>query len=82
MCSGGNGNGVEGSLWDGWLWTSWRTLGSHQHHCRVGWCRVVRWHHTGLHMGLQVREGGGVTECGCLKLKKKFSAKTNQFGSC
>lgn len=26
--------------------------------------------------------GGGVTECGCLKLKKKFSAKTNQFGSC
>lgn len=58
MCGGGNRNGVEGGLWDLGLWTSWRTLGSHQHHCRVGWCRVVRWHHTRLHVGLQVREGG------------------------
>lgn len=74
MCSGGNRNGVEGGLWDGWLWTSWRTLGSHQHHCRVGWCRVVRGHHTRLHMGLQVRKG--VTECAFLN-KKGFLPKLN-----
>lgn len=56
MCSGGNRDGVEGSLGHGWLRTPWRTLGSHQHHRGVGGCRVVRRHHTGLHMGLGVRE--------------------------
>lgn len=56
MCSGGNRDGVEGSLGHGWLRTPWRTLGSHQHHGGVGGRRVVRRHHTGLHMGLGVRE--------------------------
>lgn len=64
MCGGGNGYGVEGSLGHGWLWTPWRTLGSHQHHRRVGGRRVVRRHHTRLHMGLGVKES--VQECECV----------------
>lgn len=66
MCGGGNRYGVEGSLGHGWLRTPWRTLGSHQHHRGVGLCRVVRWHHTGLHMGLNVKESQSLLVCVCV----------------
>lgn len=56
MCGWGNRDGVKGSLGHRWLWTSWRTLGSHEHHWGVGGCRVVGWHNTRLHMGLGARE--------------------------
>lgn len=56
MCGGGNRDGVKGSLGHRWLWTSWRTLGSHEHHWGMGGCRVVGWHNTRLHMGLGARE--------------------------
>lgn len=53
MCGGRNRYGVvQCSLGHASLWTSRRTLGSHQHHCGVGGRWVVRWHHTRLHMGL------------------------------
>lgn len=41
MCGGGNWYGVKGGLGHRRLWTPWRTLGSHQHHRRVGRRRVV-----------------------------------------
>lgn len=56
MCSGGNRDGVQGGLGHWLLWTSWRTLRGHQHHCGVGGWRVVRLDDTGLHMGLGCRE--------------------------
>lgn len=52
VCGGGYRDGVESSLGHGRLWTTWRTLCSHQHHCGVGGSRVVRRHHARLHMGL------------------------------
>lgn len=52
MCGGGNWYGVQGGLGHRRLRPPRRTLGSHQHHRRVGRRRVVRRHHAGLHMGL------------------------------
>lgn len=60
MCGGGNRDVVEGSLGHRRLRTPWRTLGSHQHHRRVGGCRVVRGHYTRLHMLLHMCHVVGV----------------------
>lgn len=63
VCGGGDRDGVEGSLGHGWLRAPWRTLGSHQHHRRVGGCRVVRLYYARLHMGLGVSERVCVSVC-------------------
>lgn len=52
MCGGRNRDGVKCCLGHWGLRTSWRTLGGHQHHSRVGGCWMVRWHHARLHMSL------------------------------